>query len=465
MDFGIARAMADASSTMTQTQAVIGTAQYLSPEQARGETVDARSDLYSAGCLLYELLTGRPPFVADSPVAVAYQHVREEPQPPSTFNRAVPPTVDRIVLHALAKDRETRYQTAAEFRSDIEAALAGRPISAVAAGAAAGAAGAAATTQFLGAPGAGTRTMQPVTEPVPAGYGGPGVAPPLGGGMLPGAPVEEEYTYARRDRAPEPPRTNRTGTYVLLALAILVVAGLVAYTISKMGGSGAPTVAKVAVPNVVNQNVDDAKQALAGKGFTNIQTKTANNDAPENTVFAQDPQANTSILPTDQITLSVSTGPGQVAVPPLENLTQDQAVQKLRDAGLMLGGAKYVDDPNHKKDQVVSSEPAAGTSVDKGSVVKLSIASGFVQVPSLKNKTYQTAIAALAKLNLNQDTKYVDAQPGAPANVVQSTDPGAGTSVPVGSTVTLTVTREATATPTVTPTVTPTPTGSPTPSP
>src|SRR5689334_3131161 len=172
MDFGIARALADASSTMTQTQAVIGTAQYLSPEQARGETVDARSDLYSAGCLLYELLTGRPPFVADSPVAVAYQHVREEPQPPSAFNPAVPADVDRIVLHSLAKDRETRYQTAADFRTDIEAYLAGRPVPMYAQGAGA------ATTQFLGAAGAGTRTMQPVAEPYPP--------EPLGGGMLPG---------------------------------------------------------------------------------------------------------------------------------------------------------------------------------------------------------------------------------------------------------------------------------------
>src|SRR5919202_670780 len=161
MDFGIARAVADTSATMTQTAAVIGTAQYLSPEQARGETVDARSDLYSTGCLLYELLTGRPPFVGESPVSVAYQHVREQPLPPSSFDPDIPPEVDAVVLKSLAKSREERYQTAAEFRADIEAALAGRPISAVAAGAAAGAAGAA-TTQFLGAPGAGTRTMQPV---------------------------------------------------------------------------------------------------------------------------------------------------------------------------------------------------------------------------------------------------------------------------------------------------------------
>jgi serine/threonine-protein kinase len=283
--------------------------------------------------------------------------------------------------------------------------------------------------------------------------------------MLPGAPVEEEYTYARRERPPEPGRTNRTGTYVLLAIAILVVAGLVAYTISKLGSSGTPAVAKVPVPNVVSQNVDDAKQALAGKGFTNIQTKTASNDAPVNTVFAQDPPASTSILPSDQITLSVSTGPGQVAVPSLEGLSQSDAVQKLQAAGLALGGTTQVDDPDHKKDEVVSSDPAAGTPVNKGSAVKLSLATGFVQVPALKNKAYQTAIAALAKLNLNPDTKYVDAQPGGQVNVVQSTDPGAGTRVPVGSTVTLTVTQAPSPSPSPTQTASPTPTVSPTPSP
>ena len=128
MDFGIARAMADGASTMTQTSAVIGTAQYLSPEQARGEQVDARSDIYSAGCLLYELLAGRPPFVGDSPVSVAYQHVREEPIPPSHIDPDVPAAADAIVLRALTKDREERYQTADEMRADIRSALAGRPV-------------------------------------------------------------------------------------------------------------------------------------------------------------------------------------------------------------------------------------------------------------------------------------------------------------------------------------------------
>ena len=135
MDFGIARAVADTSATMTQTQAVIGTAQYLSPEQAQGLPVDARSDLYSTGCLLFELLTGRPPFVGESPVSVAYQHVGEKPQPPSSFNHDVPTAYDNITLHALEKPRERRYQSATEFRNDLVAAREGRPLSAAAAGA------------------------------------------------------------------------------------------------------------------------------------------------------------------------------------------------------------------------------------------------------------------------------------------------------------------------------------------
>ncbi|MDQ3480981.1 MAG: protein kinase, partial [Actinomycetota bacterium] len=128
MDFGIARAIAESSVSMTQTAAVVGTAQYLSPEQARGEQVDARSDLYSTGCLLYELLTGRPPFVGDSPISVAYQHVREEPQPPSSIDREITPTIDAITLKALSKPVGERYQSATQMRADIDRALEGREV-------------------------------------------------------------------------------------------------------------------------------------------------------------------------------------------------------------------------------------------------------------------------------------------------------------------------------------------------
>ncbi len=156
MDFGIARAISDASATMTQTAAVVGTAQYLSPEQARGEQVDARSDLYSTGCLLFELLTGRPPFVGDSPVSVAYQHVREEPSPPSFFERTVTPEIDAITLKALTKRVDERYQSASEMRADIERALSGQPVLAPAV---TGAAASLETQQhFLARPGGDTST-------------------------------------------------------------------------------------------------------------------------------------------------------------------------------------------------------------------------------------------------------------------------------------------------------------------
>jgi serine/threonine-protein kinase len=370
----------------------------------------------------------------------------------------VPATADRIVLHALAKDRETRYQTAAEFRADIEAALAGRPISAVAAGAAAGAAGAA-TTQFLGAPGAGTRTMQPVTEPVPGAYGGA----PVGGGMLPGAPVEEEYSYSRRERPPEPGRTNRTGTYVLLALAILLVAGLVAYTISKIGGAGTPAPTKIAVPSVVNQNVDDAKKALADKGFKNVQTKTANNDAPENTVFDQDPPANTSILPTDLVTLSVSAGPDKVTIPAgLKGKSLDDVRKILEDAGFKVGKTDTKDAPKLQQNQLVSTDPAEGASVPKGTVVNLVLATGNVELPNLRNKTLNVAVNTLSDLGLttSPQPQYVDAPADAQPNVVVRTDPAAGSKVPVGGNVRIFVTR-----PVTQPSPSPTPTDSPSPSP
>ncbi len=128
MDFGIARAMADSAATMTQTAQVIGTAQYLSPEQARGERVDARSDIYSTGCVLYELLTGQPPFTGDSPVAIAYQHVREDPIPPSRIDPEIPRWADAIVLKAMAKDPLQRYQSAAEMRADIQRVMSGMPV-------------------------------------------------------------------------------------------------------------------------------------------------------------------------------------------------------------------------------------------------------------------------------------------------------------------------------------------------
>ena len=213
MDFGIARAMSDASSTMTQTAAVVGTAQYLSPEQARGEPVDSRSDVYSAGCLLYELLTGRPPFVGDSPVAVAYQHVREPASPPSDHDTELPPEVDAIVMKSLAKRVEDRYQSAAAMRNDIERYLAGHPVHVI-------------------------RAAAPVEPPTT---------------------VTQPTTVVHAGAAARGGRTTRTtaapgpGLLIFLALLLLIVLGLAAYLLPKMFASPND---QVQVPRLVGMSAE-----------------------------------------------------------------------------------------------------------------------------------------------------------------------------------------------------------------
>jgi beta-lactam-binding protein with PASTA domain/predicted Ser/Thr protein kinase len=464
MDFGIARAMSDASSAMTQTQAVIGTAQYLSPEQARGETVDARSDLYSAGCLLYELLTGRPPFVADSPVAVAYQHVREEPQPPSVHNPAVPEVVDRIVLHALAKDRETRYQTADEFRADIEAALGGRPVSVYSAGA--GAAAGAATTQFLGTAGGGTRTMQPpVSEPYAAGPPTAAVAGAVGGvggGMLPGAPVDDDAGYGqRRDHRPR----GRGWSYALLALAVLVVAGLVVFAIWRVSGSGSD-VKRAALPSVEGLQLNQAVNQLSASGFTNVDhSQTAPDDqVPAGAVVSQQPASGQTLPVTDKITLVVSTGPDAVNVPNVKGLDQNAATDQLQQAGLQIGNVT-TKDGNYDKGTVISTKPGIGSSVTKGTKVNLTIASGQVALGDLKGQTQNQAQNALRKLGLPALVETRPANPGEQVGVVVQQKPGKGL-VDVGTQVKITVTTApATPTPSPTPSASPLPSITPSPSP
>src|SRR4051812_21689251 len=243
MDFGIARAMGDAGMTMTQTAAVIGTAQYLSPEQAKGESVDARSDLYSTGCLLYELLTVRPPFVGDSPVAVAYQHVREEPQPPSVFDPEITPEMDAIVLKALVKDPDYRYQSADEMRADIEACLDGQPVAATAAMGSVGYGGYGGypddqpTTALRSDPGAGATTMMPPMNPDDGGYG------------------YDDRPDRRRQKK------SNTSTILLVVAGVLVLVGAILIGKWAFGGNSVGN-DEVAVPNLVSLSQSDAEKQL-----------------------------------------------------------------------------------------------------------------------------------------------------------------------------------------------------------
>ena len=337
MDFGIARAMSDASSTMTQTAAVVGTAQYLSPEQARGEPVDSRSDVYSAGCLLYELLTGRPPFVGDSPVAVAYQHVREPAAPPSDHDTEVTPEVDAIVMKALAKRVEDRYQSAAAMRSDIERYLAGHPVRVV-------------LPPPIDPP---TTVTDPTTvvSPVPL-------------------PVEEPE---------EEERGTRPGLLIFLALLLLVVLGLAAYLLPKMFASPNDT---VPVPDLSGMTEQNARATLGDAGLEVGSIDHAfDNSVKANRVITQDPGADESVASGTPVDFTVSLGLHPTRVPALIGQSQQQAATALADAHL--DAVFKPVDSDQPKGTVVSTNPPANTQVPQGSPVTVYVSKGPQKVPDV----------------------------------------------------------------------------------
>ncbi|ACU68993.1 serine/threonine protein kinase [Catenulispora acidiphila DSM 44928] len=359
MDFGIARAMADNGMTMTQTAAVIGTAQYLSPEQAKGETVDARSDLYSTGCLMFELLTGRPPFVGDSPVAVAYQHVREEPQPPSSYDPEVSPAIDAVVLKSLAKTADARYQSATEMRADIERVLDGRPTEA--------------QTAVLGAANMPTQRLDPRQVGAAAAVGQtramPAVDTPTGyqspapryeegldgpGGRPPGPPRRAEPR-----RAPEPEKSGRTG-YIILAIAgiaAVIAAILLAKSLLKSGGNASSKAAPDFGIGV--KTFPQAQQMLAQPDYTGFSLTGSGKDCPPGTdvhsgnagtIIAQSPAAGAYGKP-GPITYCLSLGPQNGKVPPkatLNGMNQDQLKAYLGGAHFDLANPLITSQPDPK---------------------------------------------------------------------------------------------------------------------
>ncbi|MFE6867461.1 Stk1 family PASTA domain-containing Ser/Thr kinase [Kitasatospora sp. NPDC057692] len=468
MDFGIARAMGDAGMTMTQTSAVIGTAQYLSPEQAKGEQVDARSDLYSTGCLLYELLTVRPPFVGDSPVAVAYQHVREEPQPPSVFDPEVRPEVDAIVLKALAKDRDYRYQTADEMRDDIERFLDGLPVAAAQQAAAYGM-GAAygydqngypqqhdpyGQTNVLPqqAPG-GPTTVLPQASP--AGYPGQ----PQAGGYddgygqtYAGAPgggndgYDEGYGRAGR-RGEEPPKKSNTSWIVLAVAAVLVLVGtfFVAQAMFGNKGGGTKEAPQVAVPNLVGKTLADAKTLATQAGPKLVVTEGEKIACPDTNVkkdqvCTQNPAAGGQVAETATITVQLSSGPAKATVPGVVGKTKDQALKALADAGFTNVTTDYKDDDNAPLDQVIAQDPANG-GADPAAPVKLTVSQGKakINVPSVVGQQKEAAQAALEAAGFQVDaSKTAQTTDPAKVNTVASQNPSGGKQ-PANTKITLTI--------------------------
>jgi eukaryotic-like serine/threonine-protein kinase len=446
MDFGIARAMADANATMTQTSAVIGTAQYLSPEQAQGQSVDERSDLYSTGCMLFELLTGRPPFMGESPVSIAYQHVGEPPIPPSRLVEGISEDLDAVVLHSLAKPRDARYQSASEFRSDLQAVRLGRPISDAARGSAAALAGVA-----LGAA---------ATETVPA-YGGDETMA-YAGAPVAGAAGPGTDTLAVLDDDED--RKRGAGSWVVLALIAIAALAALAYGLSTYFGE--PDVPKVAVPGVVDMPYQTATAELVQVKLVADVVRQPSDTVPEDTVISQNPAAGTEVTQNSTVKLFVSSGPTAVTVPDLKGLTVQEAQSQLSDQGLAVGTVEEVDDPDTEQGKIIDSNPGAGTSVAPQTKIKLRVGTGKVEVPNVVGKSQSEAQTLIAGVNLQVQTKF-KATNDAPEGTVIAQSPKDGT-VDIGGTVKITVAQKPapTLTPTtVTPTPTPTETATPTPSP
>ncbi|KDE99908.1 serine/threonine protein kinase [Mycolicibacterium aromaticivorans JS19b1 = JCM 16368] len=393
MDFGIARALADAGNSVTQTAAVIGTAQYLSPEQARGEPVDARSDVYSLGCVLYEILTGEPPFIGDSPVAVAYQHVREDPVPPSQKHSGISPELDAVVLKALAKNPDNRYQTAAEMRTDLvrvhngEAPEAPKVLSA------------AERTSLLNA--------------APA-------MPSRG---------DETDEFPRHGALVENDRAGGSIGRWLIVVAVLAILTVVV-TIGINMVSGNPR--NLQVPDVRGQSQADAIAALQNKGFKIRTQQKPDNTVPPEKVIDTDPAANSQAGAGDEVVINVSTGPEQREVPDCSNnLSYGECVQKLRDAGF--GKFKQVNSPStpDQKDKVLSTVPPANQTSAITNEITVVVGNGpqTAEVPVVAGQTVDVAQQILTASGFPK-TLPVPTDSTEPSGQVVGTDPPNGQTVP-----------------------------------
>ncbi|MDQ2847190.1 MAG: Stk1 family PASTA domain-containing Ser/Thr kinase, partial [Actinomycetota bacterium] len=392
MDFGIARAVADGQSTMTATSAVIGTAQYLSPEQARGEAVDARSDVYSTGCVLYELLTGQPPFTGDSPVAVAYQHVREEPKAPSATRPGLARELDAIVLKALNKNPLNRYQSAAEMRSDLVRALSGQAVHA----------------PRVMDDNERTELMGPnrPAAPAPAGVsgGGPSATPPI---LAPPQRIMPEQHWQEEQ---ENSRAKKVWGYLGIGVICLaLLAGAIFLTIKFI--SKGPPPPDIPVPSLAGMTQEQATAKL-----TSLQlqlgkiTRVESSNADKNKIVDQNPSGNTPEPPGTKIAVSIGQGVQQVTVPNLASLKEGDAKAKLTSLGLQMQPIPTESVPG-QQGLVLKQDPAADASVTPNTVVKVYIGNGpnLVQIPDgLVGKSLTDATAALKAVKLGVTPQYKD---------------------------------------------------------
>ncbi len=403
MDFGIARAVSDSSSTVADTTAILGTAAYFSPEQAKGEAVDGRADLYSTGVVLFELLTGRAPFRGESPVAVAYQHVSETPDAPSELNPEVSRALDAVVLRALAKDPFQRYQTAEQFRSALAAAVGGAAPSKRQLGAL--------TTELYGAnPRQAAETARSLRQ------------------------LSTDETMARTQSGP-PAAWIWTGVAVLA----VVIISLFFWIVTIQPSNDVPSTARV-VPSVIGQTYEAANGALAEADLDAVRRDETSDTVAEGSVIRTVPAAGVGVTVGQEVTVYVSTGAETTPVPPVEGLSEADARAAIEGAGLTVGQITSRSVPGKAEGTVISSSPLAEESVIIGSTVNLVTATGRVAIINYVGFTLQAATDSIQGPTVGLTASRIE-DPSCPATAPeivtqQSIPPGEAA---VGSTIALTV--------------------------
>ncbi len=403
-DFGIAKAGA---SDMTQTGSIMGTAQYLSPEQAQGLPVSAASDLYSVGIILYELLTGQVPFDGESAVTIALKQVNETPAPASQLNPAVGPALDGVVARALAKDPARRFSDADEFIDALEQAESKQPVSAAATGA----------TAVAAPP---VRPIVPVAAPVPPD------------------PITSSYDtgayYPAEPLPPEPPRDRDSRPWLVALIIGLLVVAVILGILFLTGGK------KVTVPAVTGAPQSDAQLALRKAGLS-VEVVNKTSQAAKDTVISQDPPAGTKVDDGTSVTIVVSSGPGEAIVPDVTDLGRNAATKKLQDAGFVVQTTEETSD-TVRKDHVIRTSPDAQESLEKGSTVRLYVSTGpeKVAVPNVVGQNIDDARATLTAAGFEVQTTQKEDDKAEAGTVLEQT-PAAATQAAKESTVKLTVAK------------------------
>jgi eukaryotic-like serine/threonine-protein kinase len=414
-DFGIARA-ANSDQDLTQTGAVMGTATYFSPEQAQGNRVDGRSDVYSLGVVLYEMCVGKPPFAGDNPMAIAYKHVREQPVPPRAVNADLPEAFEAIVLQAMAKNPNDRYVSADELRQDLLRFRQGRmvlanPTIAVPAVDATVAAPVFEATQAVNRTQVADRTVVGGPAAVAAGRGGP-----------------------------PPPDKRGTGAFIVLLLVLLaILAGLLWFVANETGLIGSDSTERVEMPQVIGRTQAEAEQVLRDAGLEPVAVVEESDQQEPGRVFAQDPVAGGQVDEGAEVTIKVVAEAQKVKVPDFVGKDIDDAEDLADAAGLTLA---VTEEPSAtvETDRVISQAQEAGTEVGKGSTVQLKVSSGKNQkaVPDVAGDEAAEAANELGQAGFRTRTAR-EASSSVESGRVIRTDPEAGTRIDEGSTVTIVV--------------------------